>query len=395
MSQKLHHLYGGSKHRHRLGCPGSVVREADLPERESTPEAIEGDRLHDLAEAILTGSRLVDVGHKDDPIKRMKTEQIVGEYVDYVNGIRDANPAVDDVEVYISPETTDVHEFGGTLDYVASYVDQTKAGVDKTVLHVVDFKAGIGDLVTAFGNVQGLSYLAMARAKHGPHDVYRFTIVQPQRGGVDSTDVANSAIDQLIIDIEKAQANTDRFDVGSHCQYCKANEICVDVQEAVEEIAVLSKAIETPVGEWGGFENDAELDAALRRAYTVKSAVTKFLGSLNTRMIARMKIGAKYGGLKCVNSLSNKKWIHDEETTVKKLRNRRLALGIVTKRKLLSPTQLADLGYDKNIAGLFHREVGGVTLVKESDRREAVEFKTVEEQFSSDPFEEIEIPNFI
>ncbi len=113
------------------------------------------------------------------------------------------------------------------------------------LLHIIDFKFGLGVLVQATDNSQLKCYALGALDTFG--DLYdirriRLSIYQPRRENVDTWELTREDLlkwaDEVLAPTAKlAYEGEGEFAVGDHCQFCKAKATCRKRAEYAMELA--------------------------------------------------------------------------------------------------------------------------------------------------------------
>ena len=159
------------------------------------------------------------------------------------------------------------------------------------------------------------------------------------------------------------------FHPGDHtCKWCKARSTC----EAFAEYT-----LEGIIDDFDNLEivdkdllSDEDAAAILSR----RSAIENFLKALADRAFTRLEAGEEFPEFKLVRGRSNRRW--RDETEAEAALRKRLKVGDVFNKKLISPKQAEDkLGKakaEKVLADLIVKDPGKPTLAHKSDKREAI-----------------------
>jgi hypothetical protein len=212
---KKHAKYSPSSIYRVLACAGSVKLSEGIPSRTS-PAAEEGTLAHELMELMLLGKR-----------------PLVSKYPDYMR--TDVRHFVADLNKYQTPtsellvetkvDLTFIHEeLYGTAD--VSIVDL----YDR--LHVIDFKYGKG-YVSEKNNPQLMTYLlGIAHLYSYDFADYEVSIYQPRYKGksmrtyVTTKKELKEFAKLLMWGIDEAESKNPSLNVGNHCHFCPAKDIC-------------------------------------------------------------------------------------------------------------------------------------------------------------------------
>lgn len=372
-------IMGGSSAERRINCPGSYRLEARIPERPSSEYADEGGMLHAAMEMALTADmQPADLDQFIGQNCGFDGLVITREHVD--NKLRPALRAwhvivdkyrIDDwfIEQKLTLEEVIQGAFG-TVDVLA----RDEAGR----LHVLDWKFGDGVYVPVEGSYQ-LGFYAACALYDPDAEMVAFTadvsevvlhIVQPKTG-VDESEIARSwethvdwvedLIDQAAAAVEAAQRDGAPVKPGKWCRWCAAEPICPAKQAMAADALSRDPASMTAV----------ELAHALEQADQLKPWVKKVFDLAQREAEG----GAAIPGWKVVAKRASRVFA-DPDRIVKLLRRRRWKNDrIFAPRELRSPAQLEkedkDL-YEKTLKQHVISKSSGLTLVRDSDKREAV-----------------------
>ena len=115
-----------------------------------------------------------------------------------------------------------------------------------------------------------------------------------------------------------------------------------------------------------------------RQFMLVAPAIRRLLSTIPRRMLRAMREGVKFEGFKPVATTARRQWDGSENYVMLELVMRGVPMSETTTYKLLSPAQLEKLGYAEEIADLVFRPDGGIVIVPEDDRRQAVDVTPLE-----------------
>jgi hypothetical protein len=237
-----HSAFGGSVAARVLHCPASVGLVAKVPHylRKSSAYADRGTALHTATSLLIERERsLADiVGEKIDDyvVTRDDVENALRPVLGHVDALFDVHGA----EYYLEQRVKFPTVAGafGTADLIA------RVG---NIIHVVDFKFGVGVRVLAFRpdgaedvlNAQLLFYAAAARHSFSEFfagvDNIVLTILQPQSiepdaEMVSTVTVTPAELDEFIavyrVACEQALSETPHLERGAWCRFCAAKLIC-------------------------------------------------------------------------------------------------------------------------------------------------------------------------
>jgi hypothetical protein len=320
--------------------------------------ASEGTKAHDVAEqALLSG----EDASCDDPDMQAAVQK-------YVDEVRNARKGVDIICEHTERtlKSTKMETLGGTSDHYMVYLDE-----GKTVLHVFDYKHGVGVPVSVENNLQVLSYLHTISSNYPEQfDEFRATIVQPRC--FDGTPIQHWSCDAKRVDehfeaIVEADGKTD-LKVGDWCRWCPAIIVCPKLEEHTLELAQ---------AEFSEYRDDTEKLLELQR---ITPAVKAFLEKVPLAIIEKFQDGSGgIEGFKCIERLSNRQWKSNEASMVAALQEAGIDEEMLFNQKLKTPPQLEkDLTDKKVIEPFITRRVVGYKVVPVSNKNEAVDFRANE-----------------
>lgn len=252
------------------------------------------------------------------------------------------------------------------------------------LLHIIDFKFGLGVLVTASGedgtgNSQLKCYALGALDTFG--DLYdikriRLSIYQPRRENVDTFEHTKEELlkwaDEVLAPTAKlAYEGEGEFAVGDHCQFCKAKATCRKRAEYSMELAKYEFADAPTLDEDEIAAILPQIDTLISWAEDVKEYALK-----------QALAGVRYPGWKLVEGRSNRKYTN--ETAVAEVVSKagydpyeKKLLGITAMQK-----QLGKKKFEQLLAGLIIKPQGKPVLAPNSDTRP--EFNTAANDFMED-----------
>ena len=251
--------------------------------------------------------------------------------------------------------------------------------VSDGTLRVIDYKHGVGVMVSAEGNEQMRCYaLGALELFDGIYDIdtVSMSIYQPRRENI-STDVMSR--DELYRWAEEVLKPTaalafegkGEFCAGDHCQFCSAKATCRKRAEYNLELARYD------------FEMPAELENdEIALILTKVDELVSWAGDIKTYALSQALSGVKYEGFKVVEGRSNRKYT-DEEAVARAVTE---AGHDPYEKKLLGITAMTSLlgrkKFDEILGGLVFKPAGRPTLVQESDKRPAMD--TVNDYFQEE-----------
>lgn len=241
--------------------------------------------------------------------------------------------------------------------------------VSDGLLHIIDYKHGLGVLVSAEKNSQLSCYaLGALDLFDGIYDITEvsLTIYQPRRDNVSTYTISKDELltwaDTVLSPTAKlAYEGKGDFKAGDHCQFCKAKANCRKRAEYNLELARYD------------FEMPATLeDDEIASILTKVDELVSWAGDLKEYALQKALSGTKFTGFKVVEGRSNRKYT-DEDAVARTVE----AAGFDPyEKKLLGITAMSQkLGrkkFEELLGGLICKPPGKPTLVPESDKRPAM-----------------------
>lgn len=236
-----HALLSASSMHRILACPPSARLCANIEDRAS-PYAQQGTDAHELCEYKVL-SALGKAGQ--DPTEELEfydaeMESCTEEYRNYVmEQLEEAKKLCKDPIVLVEQRldfSRWVPEGFGTGDCLI---------VADNVLHIIDFKYGLGVLVEAEHNPQMMCYaLGGLDIYDGIYDIktVKLTVFQPRRNNISTCTMAKEELliwaDTVLSPTAKlAYEGKGEFRTGEHCKFCKFKANCQEWQATNLNIA--------------------------------------------------------------------------------------------------------------------------------------------------------------
>jgi len=346
-----------------LACPGSPRMEMVAPVPLPSPYAQEGTDAHAMAEkALKEGTCPSEV---PDPAVRL--------YVDHCAGYPESHwSRFIERKLQLGWMYPNVR---GTADFVA---------FNKGEMHVVDYKHGQGVPVSIENNPQLRIYGFGAYIELYPHKgkgKIHLTIIQPRCEEVEPIRTETLMFDELrawrnevlVPGVEACKQPYAPLVTGSHCRFCPALGICpAQANGAIETVPDLQMPAFPP----------AEALTAEQMAKVL--AFIDLFGPWSKQVAACAQDAAEKGkkvpGYKLVRRRSNRKWIDQDDA------GKELACFLdddeLYEQRIVSPAKaekaLKAKGEELDPA-LYEKPDTGLTLAKESDKREEVRVGLPEE----------------
>ena len=236
-------------------------------------------------------------------------------------------------------------------------------------MHVIDYKHGLGILVSAEDNPQMKCYALGALELFD--DIYdidtvSMTIYQPRRQNVSTYDVSKDDLYQWADEVLKptadlAFAGDGNFLCGEWCGFCKAKHECRARAEA--NLLLAQHDFKLPP-----LLEDSEIEVILSRA----DELVSWANDIKEYALQQAISGKEWTGWKLVEGRSNRRYTNEDAVSKaveaagfdpyeKKL------LGITAMQKLLGKSRFEDL-----LEAYIEKPQGKPTLVPESDKRPAM-----------------------
>jgi len=365
MPPKAHAVLSASSANRWLHCPPSA-RLQEMYEDKGSDYALEGTCAHALCEYNL----LRALGREaDDPTENLDfyNEEMAGHaagYAAYVMELVEAAKQACSDPVVLIEQRVDfsrwVEDGFGTADCLI---------IADGTLNIVDFKYGLGVLVSAEDNPQMKCYaLGTLELFDDIYDIDSvcMTIYQPRRENVSAytmskTDLYQWADEVLKPTADLAFAGDGNFLCGEWCGFCKAKHECRARAEANMELAryefkqpplLTDEDVEEILGKLDDFiswANDIK-DYALQQAIS----------------------GKEWSGYKLVEGRSNRKYTNEaavadavQQAGFDPYEHK--VLGVTAMQKMLGKTRFEEL-----LSAFIEKPAGKPTLVPESDKRPAM-----------------------
>lgn len=370
------HAFLSASASHRwLKCPPSTKLCAEAKD-EASPYAQEGTDAHELCEykilKALGQKTDTPSGHLDYFDEEMDT--FTDQYCSYVIDQLEAAKALCKDPVVLIEQRLDfskwVPDGFGTGDCLI---------VADKVLHIIDFKYGLGVLVDAENNPQMMCYaLGALDTYDGIYDIesVKMTIFQPRRENISTFEMSKDELLKwadtcLKPTAELAYNGEGEFYAGDHCQFCKVKADCRKRAEYNLELAKYD------------FEMPANLDETEIAAILSKvDGLVAWANDIKEFALNQAQSGVHYEGWKVVEGRSNRKFADEAAVadTVTKAGfdpYEKKLLGITAMTSLLGKKKFEDL-----LGGLIQKPSGKPTLVPESDKRPAM--NTAQDDFKEE-----------
>lgn len=368
------HAFLSASASHRwLNCPPSAKLCEGIPDEPST-YAQEGTDCHELCAYLVEKAMGRDA---EDPTSHLsfysdEMQSCAEEYCSYVmEQYEKAKNYCKDPVMFIEQKldfSNWVENGFGTGDCVI---------IADEVLHIIDYKHGLGVLVESEGNTQMMCYaLGALDAFDDIYDISRIemTIFQPRRDNVSTwslsrIDLLEWANKVLAPTAKLAYEGKGEFKAGDHCQFCKAKAICRKRAEYNLELARYDFVMPDTLSE-------TEIAAILTK---IDGLIT-WGNDVKDYALSQAQKGVHYEGFKVVEGRSNRKFT-DEDEVAKTVTEagydpyEKKLLGITAMSTLLGKKK-----FEEMLGSLIYKPPGKPVLVPDSDSRPAM--NTAAEDFN-------------
>ena len=357
-------LSASSAHRW-MNCNPSANLEREFADK-SSEAAAEGSAAHALCEHKLRKALKMRSTRPTSKYDSDEMEMYTDSYLEFVlEQIEVAKQFCADPLVLIEQR----------LDFSCYVPDGFGTGdcliVADKLLHIIDFKYGLGVLVDAVDNPQMMLYaLGALRLFDALYDIdtVSMTIFQPRRENVSTWTISVSELEEwaettLRPKAELAFKGEGEFNPGPWCTFCKAAVKCR--ARAEEKLALAQYEFAKPP-----LLTDEEIEDILSRL----DDLTKWANEIAAyAQDAAINHGKQWNGYKLVEGRSNRKYT--DETAVIAAAT---AAGYrdIFKKSLIPITEMEKLMGKKTfteiLGGLVIKPQGKPTLVPASDKRPAI-----------------------
>ena len=375
MAPKVHAVLSASASHRWLNCNPSARLELEFEDRESEAAA-EGTAAHALSEHKLRKALKL---RSRKPVSKYDCDEM-DEYTDgYVQFVMEqlaeARQNCSDPQVLIEQR----------LDFSNYVPDGFGTGdcliVSDRMLHIIDFKYGLGVLVDACQNPQMMLYaLGALRLFDCLYDIEEvaMTIYQPRRENVSTWTISVTGLKEWAESTLKPRAalayeGGGEYAPGSWCQFCKAAVRCRARADAKLELAKYEFA-QPPL------LSDAEIEDILGKL----DDLTRWANEITAyAQDAAVNHGKEWRGFKLVESRTNRRYT-DEDAAAAAAN----AAGYhdIFKKSLIPITEMEKLMGKKQfkeiLGGLVTKPQGKPTLVPASDKRPAITSMGAEKDFT-------------
>ncbi|QSX09562.1 DUF2800 domain-containing protein [Alkalibacter rhizosphaerae] len=364
-SSNAHAVYSASGAHRWMNCPPSAQLEQQFPNETST-FAEEGTAAHDLAEHKLKKALKMRSRKPTSEYQSDEMDEMTDLYVEYCLGlIEKSKMSCSDLQILIEQKldfSDYVPEGFGTGDLVV---------VGNGTLHVVDFKYGRGVIVSAEKNPQMMLYALGALSLFDMlYDIKNVSmaIVQPRADNFSTWEIS---VDELLEWAEEqlkpkallASTGGGEFCAGDHCRFCRAKNQCR--ARAVKNLELLKFEFQDP-----SLLTEEEVAEIIGLA----DELSKWAGDVYTYATAlAINEGRQWDGFKLVEGRTRRKYT-DEVAVAEAAKV--AGYTDIFKQSLITITEMEKLmgkkKFNDTVGSLVEKPKGKLTLVPETDKRQAV-----------------------
>lgn len=396
-----------------MRCPGSVVLEAQYPDRGSV-YAREGSAAHELAAIVLEGGdpnaqgyvgMKVEFEDDGETVQWLVTQDMADHVDDYVKLVREkagGKTLLVERKVPIG-HITGEDGAGGTSDAIIIDTDQE-------AIEVIDLKFGMGVQVFAEENEQAQFYALGALEEYGIVGDFSYitmTIHQPRMNHVAEWSIPVGQIHAFAERAAEAAENCRAAEMASigeagdrtledflvpgekQCKFCSGKASCPALRAEVTEVVGGSAA--ATIEEFSDFTPETvdmqTGDNYLPIAMAKVELVEQWCKSVRAEVERRLFAGQQVDGYKLVEGKrGNRKWGSDEDVEAL-LKSFRLRQDEMYDFSLISPTKAEKLFKENpkrwtKVKGLITQSAGKPSVAPATDRRPAMVVQSVADDFS-------------
>jgi len=370
----VHARFSPSAANRRIHCPPSLLLEEQFEEGESI-YAAEGTAGHALAEHLV---RKYLKRRTKRPTSEFYTDELIAavdEYVSFVIAEIDEARRACKQPIILVEQRVDASE----------YVDNCFGTADMVIItdkaaHIIDLKLGKGVEVHAEENPQlmiyGLGVLHMAEALYDIETV-RMTIFQPRLYNSSTWDVSPEYLKRWGEEVLRpagAQAliGAGEFAAGTWCRFCRARNQCRARAEHFLEMAKME--FRQPA-----LLSDEEVSEIIAKADELSKWASDVYAFAQDQAISH---GKHWPGYKVVEGRSVRKFTSDEEVIQAA---QQAGYKDIFKHSLIGITEMERLMGKENfntiLGRLVYKPQGKLTLVPDSDKRDAISTSSAQADF--------------
>lgn len=372
------HAFLSASAAHRwINCPPSAKLCAEIEEKEGEGTSVfaaEGTDAHEVCEFKLKSLLGMETS---DPRANLEyfNEEMEEHTTDYASFVMEKLVAIKETcsdPLVLVEQRVDfsrwVPDGFGTADCLII--------ADKT-MHVIDFKYGLGVLVSAVGNPQMFCYaLGALELFDGIYDIdnVHLSIFQPRKSNVSEFDISKSDLlvwaDMVLSPAAKLAFDGEgKFSAGEHCQFCRIKHECRKRAEYNLELAKYDFKMPDIL-------TNQEISIILEKV----DALVAWANDVKEYALSKALDGEKYEGFKLVEGRSVRKFTDpDKVAEIVKAAGKNpyeeKLLGLTDMQKLLGKKKFEEL-----LGEYIYKPQGKPTLAPAEDKRP--EFSSATTEFS-------------
>lgn len=357
-----------------LNCPPSLLLGEQFEDEESV-YAAEGTAGHALAEHLI---KKYLKQRTRRPTSDFYTDELIEAVEEYVTFVKEQ---VEDARRVCQTPLLSVEQRVDVSEYVAGcFGTADMMIVTDSVAHIIDLKLGRGVMVDAEENPQlmiyGLGVLAIGEMLYSI-DTVRMTIYQPRLEHISTWEISAQKLKQWGDEVLRPRGamalnGEGDFCPGEWCRFCKARNTCRARAQGYLKLAEMEFR-DPPL------LTDDEISEVLKVADDLaKWAADVYAFAQDTAVT----YGKHWPGYKLVEGRSNRRY-SDEDAVIAAATEagytdifKKSLIGITEMEKLMGKQRFAEV-----IGPLVYKPQGKITLVPETDKREAIKRTTAEADF--------------
>lgn len=372
-----HARFSPSSGKRYLSCPPSLRLEEQF-EDEQSPYAAEGSAGHAMAEYLINKHLKKRTRRPTSDYYTEELMEAVEEYSSYcIEQIEQARAACGSPLISVEQKVSlEEHIEGcfGTADMVIATDGK---------LQIIDLKLGKGVVVDAEENIQLMIYgqgaLDMVSVLYDISTV-ELTIVQPRLEHFSTWEISADDLRKWTAEVlepgaKMALAGEGEYKAGDHCRFCRARFKC---RARAGEYLKLAQAefAEPPL------MSDEEIAEVLKKADALKRWAEEIYTYAQNEAVVNHK---EWPGFKLVLGRSNRKYTDEADAAEAA---KQAGYTDIYKQSLIGITEMEKLmgkkKFNEILGNYVYKPDGKVTLVPDSDKREAVRTATAEADFKEE-----------
>ena len=360
-----HALLSASASDRWLHCPPSA-RLCELYADKGSDYAAEGTDAHTLCEYKLRRALGMEAADLTENLTwfNQEMDECANDYVAYILELVEAAKETCADPVVLIEQRVDfsrwVEQGFGTSDAIL---------IADGTMHVIDYKHGLGILVSAVENPQLKCYgLGALELFDGIYDIDNVCVhvVQPRRQNISTFEISKDDLYRWADEVlkptaELAFAGDGNFLCGEWCGFCKAKNQCCARAEANLELARYDFKLPPLL-------TDEDIEDILSRV----DALVSWASDIKEYALQQAVSGKEWHGWKLVEGRSNRRYTN-EAAVIQTVSDagfdpyERKLLGITAMQKLLGKSR-----FDELLTAYIEKPQGKPTLVPEGDKRPAM-----------------------